>query len=534
MTHENAAVDPTAAAYETFQYENLPFRMSHPDWMRTLGLMAGLDPAPIDSCRVLEIGCAHGGHLLPLAELLPNSEFVGIDLAASQIEGARRDADAIGLTNIRLEACDVRNVSFDSGPFDYVICHGVYSWVPEDARRAILDLCAATLAPHGLAYVSYNTYPGWHARGMLRAMLRRTIAVDEPATMAAAARTFLTMLRDFAPDNITLQPWLLSEIELLERFSDRYLYFEHLVEENTPFWFADFVAAANRAGLVYVGEAEVPNAPPTVVGNKEPDDRGATDTDVAAHVESQQLLDMVALRHFRRSLLARADIGHQQIFVPDHSIVERLWVSVDRTRMSDDGGDSVEVDIDVDEGFEVSLDDDGKFVVTSGDTVPIMAMWSLAREPRRGAWFGDLLETVASRMGDTAGSDLRERLASWALEGFLEGRIQLSTWPRPVAHELPERPTTTRLARWQAMDGRSSVTNLRHEALEIDDLDRVLIVALDGENTVDDIVHLGLECTSHGRVNVEVDGESVTDPELLAELVRTKLERLLRRGLVRG
>ena len=79
-------MDSTAAAYETFQYENLPFRMSHPDWMRTLGILAGLEPAPIDSCRVLEIGCAHGGHLLPLAELLPGSEFVGFDLAASQIE----------------------------------------------------------------------------------------------------------------------------------------------------------------------------------------------------------------------------------------------------------------------------------------------------------------------------------------------------------------------------------------------------------------------------------------------------------------
>lgn len=526
-------MDPTAAAYETFQYENLPFRMSHPDWMRTLGILAGLDPTPIDSCRVLEIGCAHGGHLLPLAELLPGSEFVGIDLAASQIEGARRDAEAIGLTNVRFEACDVRNVSFDSGPFDYVICHGVYSWVPDDVRRAILDLCAATLAPQGLAYVSYNTYPGWHARGMLRAMLRRTIAVDEPAAMAAAARTFLAMLKNFAPDNVTLQPWLLSEIELLDRFSDRYLYFEHLVEENTPFWFADFVADAADAGLVYVAEAEVPGAPPSLVGGD-----GAPMTEPAnlldAHIESQQLLDMVSLRHFRRSLLTRADSGIRPRFVPEASAVEQLWVSVDRTRMSDDGTDTVEVDIDVDEGFEVSLDDDGKFVVTSGDTVPIMAMWSLAREDRRGAWFDDLVTAVDSRLGDNTDADLRERLAAWALEGFLEGRIQLSTWPRPVAHELPERPRTTHLARWQAMDGRSSVTNIRHEALEIDDLDRVLIVALDGESTVDELVAIGTACTADGQVRVEVDDEPVTEPELLADLVRTKLDRLVRRGLVLG
>ena len=533
MTGENAPVDPTAAAYETFQYENLPFRMSHPDWMRTLGVLAGLQPAPIEACRVLEIGCAHGGHLLPLAELLPGSEFVGFDLAASQIDGARRDAEAIGLTNVRFEACDVRDVSFESGPFDYVICHGVYSWVPDDARRAILDLCAATLAPHGLAYVSYNTYPGWHARGMLRSMLRRAIAVDEPAAMAAAARTFLAMLKNFAPDNVTLQPWLLSEIELLDRFSDRYLYFEHLVEENTPFWFADFVSDARAAGLVYVAEAEVPNAPPTSLGGDETKQADAGDHS-AAHIESQQLLDMVSLRHFRRSLLARADSGHRPRFVPEASAVERLWVTVDRTRMSDDGTDTVEVDIDVDEGFEVTLDDDGQFVVTSGDTVPIVAMWTLARAERRGAWFADLLAAVDSHLGDDAGTGLRDRLAAWAIEGFLEGRIQLSTWPRPVAHDLPERPRTTRLARWQAMDGRSSVTNIRHEALEIDDLDRVLIAALDGESTVDELVAVGTACTADGQVQVEVDGESVTEPELLADLVRTKLDRLVRRGLVFG
>ena len=82
------------------------------------------------------------------------------------------------------------DVGEDFGRFDYVICHGVYSWVPEAVQDRILEICARNLTPDGVAYVSYNTYPGWHARGLARDLMgfhvRRIAAAKARATEARA------------------------------------------------------------------------------------------------------------------------------------------------------------------------------------------------------------------------------------------------------------------------------------------------------------------------------------------------------------
>jgi methyltransferase-like protein len=332
---------------------------------------------------------------------------------------------------------------------------------------------------------------------------------------------------------LPLQSWLQSEINMLRHYSDRYLFFEHLVEENTPFWFSDFVERARSFDLVHVGDAEVSAGLTRQVGadgSRAITDRLATHGSAyEAHVEAQQMLDNLTLRHFRRSLLTHA--AHIDRLVPEFDVdaVDGCFVSLERLRTNELGESEIELDVDAADGLEVSLDEDGRFVITSGDPVPIVAMWSLANSPRRGMTVDDLVSVVASQVD---GSDVRRRVHEWALTTFLEGGVQLSRWPRPTAYEIPDRPSTSRCARWQASQLRTSVTNLRHEELEIDDLDRVLIVNMDGSRSVDEVVASGLVALTDGTVEVEVDGETVTDTDLLRELVETKIQRLVNRGLV--
>ncbi|MDA0371638.1 MAG: methyltransferase domain-containing protein [Actinomycetota bacterium] len=526
-------MDATAEAYDSFQYENLPFRMSHPDWLCTLGTLAGLDPPGVATSRVLEIGCARGGHLIPLAELLPEATFVGIDLSPSQISEALIDAAGVGLENVTFHALDVRELGEEFGKFDYIVCHGVYSWVPEDARSAILRACRDLLTESGLAYVSYNTFPGWHARGMLRSMFARVIPDGLPGDRVLDARTFLDLLDQFVPDTLPLRTWLETEINLLRHYSDRYLFFEHLVEENSPCHFSDFMERAHSFDLIHVADAEVASGSIEQMGKSgsEAISRRVreTSTPYHAHLEAQQLLDFLTLRHFRRSILTHS--RHLDRVRPefDASAVTRTFVSLERVRTNELGESEIELDVDAAEGLEVSLDDDGRFVVTSGDPIPILAMWTLANNPRRGLWVDELAETISTSSED---SPTLQRVAEWALSAFLAGEVQLSRWPRPVAYELPEHPRVSRLARWQASRFRTSVTNLRHEELEIDDLDRVVIVSLDGSRTIDEIVEAGLNALTDGTVEVEVDGQPMTDVELLRDLVATKVGRLVNRGLV--
>ena len=127
----------------------------------------GLRPALPSQANVLELGCASGGNLIPLAARYPDATFLGIDFLTVQVSAAQRQIAALGLTNIRIEQGDITNFSV-AEKLNYIICHGVYSWGPEATRAAILRLCRDGLTNHGVAYISYNTYPGWRLRQVVR------------------------------------------------------------------------------------------------------------------------------------------------------------------------------------------------------------------------------------------------------------------------------------------------------------------------------------------------------------------------------
>src|SRR5688572_33293332 len=127
-------------------------------------------PPPAGEARVLELGCGTGGNLIPMALAMPGATFTGFDLSAVQIERAREAISALGLRNITVAQRNILDVGKDADGFDYIICHGVYSWVPENVQQRILAICRESLSKNGVALISYNTYPGWHLRESVREM----------------------------------------------------------------------------------------------------------------------------------------------------------------------------------------------------------------------------------------------------------------------------------------------------------------------------------------------------------------------------
>ena len=75
--------------YDEVPYPNYAYSYTHPDTLATLATLLGLTPAPVDDCRVLELGCAGGGNLIPMAQVLPDSHFVGLDYSGQQIAAGR-------------------------------------------------------------------------------------------------------------------------------------------------------------------------------------------------------------------------------------------------------------------------------------------------------------------------------------------------------------------------------------------------------------------------------------------------------------
>ena len=158
--------------YDELPYKCLPIEWTAPERLALASILHGGPRPLLDTYRVLELGCGNGANLLPLAYYRRHATFVGVDGALTQIEIANARKSALELSNIEF----IRSNFFTaaqrlSGQFDFIIAHGIFSWVPSDVRDALLELCAQHLRPGGLLYLNYNTRPGWNVRGMVREFL---------------------------------------------------------------------------------------------------------------------------------------------------------------------------------------------------------------------------------------------------------------------------------------------------------------------------------------------------------------------------
>ena len=178
--------------------------------------------------------------------MFPDSHIVGVDLSARQIADGTKAVEELGLQNIELKHASITDVDESYGQFDYIICHGVYSWVPAAVQDKILDIIAKQMSPNGVAYISYNTYPGWHMRGMIRDMMRyHSGRFNTPQLRTQQARALLDFLsQSVKQDGSAYSLLLKQELETLKHQADHYLYHEHLEENNEPLYFHQFASRA--------------------------------------------------------------------------------------------------------------------------------------------------------------------------------------------------------------------------------------------------------------------------------------------------
>jgi Predicted methyltransferase regulatory domain len=147
--------------------------------------------------------------------------------------------------------------------------HGVYSWVPPTAREAILRIAARNLKQDGIAYVSYNVFPGWQMRGMIRdLMLFHVGHVGPPDIRIAMARGALDAIAKVANPGTLYGAKLREEAKELATQTDGYILGEFLAPDNAPCYFRDFMAAAERQGLVYLCETAIQMCLPETHGTE--------------------------------------------------------------------------------------------------------------------------------------------------------------------------------------------------------------------------------------------------------------------------
>jgi SAM-dependent methyltransferase len=237
---------------------------------------------------------------------LPEGRIVGIDLSSRQIDAGRAAVEALGLRNVELRAMSILDADQRLGEFDYVVCHGVYSWVPAAVQEKILDVCARRLAPDGIAYVSYNAYPGWHLRGMVRDIMRyHARRFREPEEQLRQARAFVDFVARVQAERgreSTYGTLLKEDAAQLGEEPDDYLFHEHLEDHNQPLYFHEFAARIAAHGLAYVDDAR----PGDPMANLPAELRTTIEALATDPISHEQYLDFLVGRVFRRSVLCRA------------------------------------------------------------------------------------------------------------------------------------------------------------------------------------------------------------------------------------
>jgi cyclopropane fatty-acyl-phospholipid synthase-like methyltransferase/methyltransferase-like protein len=461
------------ASYDELPYHSRPLRQTHPDHLATIASLFGFAATSVERCRVLEIGCAAGGNLIPMAACYPDAEFVGIDFSSVGIEEGSADVRAAGLANIRLLAMDVLDFDESHGTFDYIIAHGIYTWVPANVQDRILALCARQLTANGVALISYNTLPGWNMLAVVRdAMLYETRDIADAAERVAEARATLEFLSEaVASDGSAYGRLLRLAAENLRGKPDYYVLHEYLEEVNEPLYFHQFMARATPHGLRYLGEVDLK----TMLSTGLAPTTAQTLQEIAPDLmRREQFLDLLRNRTFRQTLLIRDGPLLDRKVSPARITALRIAAPVQQR--------SVPADIGTGDAA-VFLLSDGR-TLTTRHPICKSALATLAGRWPVATTFDELFESACSRLDRRAHDParLRDPLASEIIRWFVADAVELHSAPSPFCREPGPQPEASAFARLQASrDARA--TNLRHELVTLDDAMRSLMPLLDGTRT---------------------------------------------------
>ncbi len=502
-------------SYDAMPYPSLPNRHSHPCHLGAIGRLFDLPCKSPQNCRVLELGCAAGGNLLPLAVDYPESEFVGIDRSARQVAEGQEAIAALALDNLAIQHQDILDISEELGKFDYVICHGVFSWVPRQVQQRILELCRRLLAEHGVAYISYNTYPGWHLRAIVRDMMQYHARTQtEPVEQVVQARALLDFLVNHAADNQDAYRQILSqEAAVLNARADSYLFHEHLEDINEPLYFHQFLSRARQTGLEYVGDTDFSTMLPDSFGSEVT----TLLKSVALEVQ-EQYMDFLRNRMFRSSLLCHSER------ILDRRVQPARLFALD-VSLQAPAQPVLPIDLPQGELLEFQFGADRIRVQAPITQAALLELSHAHPEPIR---CEQLWQAAQNRIaGQEAPDRSRRVLAEDLLLLFARRIVRLSLDAARCASKPDGTPVASPLARWQTTRG-SVVTNRRHVSIQLSETSRRVLGLLDGRHDLTSLTNHLVTQLARGELHLHLDGQPVKDPsrELVAQAVEQALRTL--------
>lgn len=477
--------------------------------------MFGVPYPPPAASRVLELGCSVGTNLIHMANSLPGAEFVGIDLEATQVQVARERAAALGLTNVRFEAADITDFGAAEQPYDYILACGVLSWVPPHVQDRIFQLCADLLTPNGIAYITYNTLPGWYMRLPIRDLM--VIGAGEGPAIDRVMRAgsilhFVSRAAESAAahdarDDHTFASIIKRERDILDSMPGEYVAHEHLERNNHPMYLKDFMEMAARHGLQYLADSTISTMFATEL---EPDIQAELDRITNSQIGLEQLLDFIRGRQFRQTLLCRADVPIRRNL--NELSLSGMFLSV--------SGEIIGPD---DPAFEPGAVKyrSGKSLMRIGDDAFERIIRTLVERSPNQVAFDDLVSGVDP--------DRRRPFESEVIRMYLRGLVSLDVEPTRVAAIPGDRPRASQAA--VVTRSREAVSNLLHEDVILSPVASAVLEIADGTKDREAIATLLRDAAERAEDPGSL-GELLKDPGTLHSAVESALAELAEKALL--
>jgi methyltransferase-like protein/SAM-dependent methyltransferase len=510
---------------ENFSYDDVPypsftFPQTRPDRLSSVGRFYGIETAMPDKCRVLELGCGDGTNLLSFAYCHPESEFLGIDLSKVHIDDARKAGDQLGLENAVFECADVTaKPSAELGKFDFIIAHGLFSWVPDFVREHILRIYSECLNPNGVGYISYNAFPGFHVRQIVRGLAKyHTAGIDDADEKVNQTKNILGFVRQALPDDSLNAQIIERELkEMFERSSSN-IFHDDLSESNQAFYFHEFAEIIKGHGLQYIAEADISSSNISGMSEDVVNALNAIGTDI---IRREQYIDFIKFRRFRSTLICHSSVELARS--PEPSVVRNF-------RFSSPLKPPANANLFDTEPVTFTGERDETAQLNHPLTKTMLA--ELGRSWTHSIDFDELLAKAASDLaanGVPVSDEDVAKAEAYLLQMIRVELVRIHRFAPQIATGVSERPKTSDFARWQIEHGCKAVTTMTGMNLEPEsDLVRIVISLADGTRDIDQIQKELLDA-------VDVPDEQRADLEAnVPRIVEDCLNDLCSAGLLVG
>lgn len=507
--------------YDELPYCSYPFEYNRPENLRSIAVLFGLDSPKLETARVLELGCSDGGNIIRFGLDYPKSSCLGIDLSKVQIDSGKQRLNDLKIKNIELKHLSINDLDESYGKFDYIICHGVFSWVPDEVREGILKAAKNLLSKNGVAFISYNTLPGWNMINTVRdIMLYHSGNFQDIKHKIQQSRAALNFLNESLENQQSPHAKFMKECaDGIADKEDHYLRHEYLAEENKAFYFHEFIEMAREHSLDYLGDTDIHRM---FIGNlpKDAAEKLATLNDI---IQTEQYIDFIKNTQFRCTLLCHKGTPLSRNITID--TIKKLFLACYITpekNLSD-------INIEDNSGIKFFLNNNQDISITVTSAAMKAIMYAFVENPGNPMSVDEIIKAALEIYNNKAA--IETELANSAGKLIFSGYLKVYADRPKSIYKISDKPAVSRLARIQAANLRDNdklwITNQINQMLGIEDHQRFVIPMLDGQNTIEQIKEAIFNKLQSGDIVAMQNNAQIKDVSQLENIANTSVETTL-------